>query len=791
MYISLNWIKDFVDLEGVDVEYLVNKFTMSCAEVEGFEYKGKDISGVVTAKIIDVKPVENSKKLHLLQVDKGDEVVQIVCGAPNVRVGLVTALATIGAKLGDITIGKAKLAGIESFGMCCGGDEIGISDDHSGIVELDENTPIGKDIKEVLDIEDVIIEIDNKSLTNRPDLWGHYGIAREIAAIVGKELKPLPIEIEDNFANKTKTDIVVDTPSCYRYTSANMENITKTKSDLNTQIRLFYCGMRGINLLADITNYVMLELGQPMHAFDNSIVKNIKVKNLEKAENFKTLDDTDRELPANTMVITSDNKPVAVAGVMGGQNSEINDNTTSVLIESACFDGAVVRKTAAALKLRTESSARYEKMLDPELTKTALLRYVYLVKQNDMGAKISSAITDVYNYHYPKINIKIEKDYIDNYVGVEISQERIIDILTKLQFNIISDKNGVYEIEVPSFRATKDISGKADIIEEIARVFGYDNIPPKTLKQPLIPSLLNKDVKLEYDVKYNLANRYNLNEVHSYLWYDLEMNKILNIEPTSVIRCVNSINKDNDKLRSTIIPSLLKVVYDNKNTQNEIGVFEIGRVVKSLNNDTGLVNETKSLGVVLYKKSGEQTELIVELKNILDYLFNYIIKADYELELAKNNEEYYHPVNFYNIKANNKVIGNINLLHPVTLNNLEKNSAVAVMEINFTEVIELTTNSVKFAPIAKFPTTKLDFNFLIPKNMLYKDIISYANNIETELCYNVSLLDIYEKDDEELKSYTLHYEVNSMERNLTTQDIEKFHTAVIEKFKQNNIELKI
>ena len=791
MYISLNWIKDFVDLSGVDVENLVNKFTMSCAEVEGVEYKGRELSGVVTAKIIDVKPVENSKKLHLLQVDAGDEVLQIVCGAPNVRVGLVTALAKVGAKLGDITIGKAKLAGIESYGMCCGGDEIGINDDHSGIVELDDDTPLGKDIKEVLDIEDVIIEIDNKSLTNRPDLWGHYGIAREIAALVGRELKPLNIEDVKNFEGKQKTNISVDTKSCYRYTSANMENITKTKSDLNTQIRLFYCGMRGINLLADITNYVMLELGQPMHAFDNSIVKDIKVKDLDKAEGFKTLDDMDRELPAGTMVITSAGKPVAVAGVMGGQNSEINDNTTSVLIESACFDGAVVRKTAAALKLRTESSARYEKMLDPELTKTALLRYVYLVKKNDSGAKISSDIVDIYNFKYPKINIKIEKEYIDKYIGIEIPEERIVDILTKLQFNIVNKNNGVYEIEVPSFRATKDISGKADIIEEIARVYGYDNIPPKTLKQPLIPSLLNKDVKLEYDVKYNLANRYNLNEVHSYLWYDLEMNKILDIEPTSVIRCVNSINKDNDKIRSTIIPSLLKTVYDNKNAQNEVGIFEIGRVVKNLNKETGLVNETKSLGIVLYKKQGDQKELLVSIKNMVDYLFEYIIKADYELEIGENTEKYYHPVNFYNVKVNGKIVGNINLLHPTTLNNLEKNSAVAVCEINFTEVIELKTKDVKFAPIAKFPTTKLDFNFLIPKKMLYKDIISYANSIETELCYNVSLLDIYEKEDEELKSYTLHYEVNSMERNLTTQDIEKFHTAVIEKFKQNNIELKI
>ncbi|MBQ3214278.1 MAG: phenylalanine--tRNA ligase subunit beta, partial [Clostridia bacterium] len=388
MKVSINWIKDFLDLDGINIEEAISKFTMSVAEVEGIEYKGKDIEGVVTAKILDVQPVPNSKKLHLLKVDAGNETLQIVCGAPNVRVGLITALAKVGSKLGEITIGQAKLAGIDSYGMCCGGDEIGISDDHSGIVELDENTPIGVDIKSVLQMEDIVFEVDNKSLTNRPDLWGHYGIAREFAALTGRKLKELPIQNQSDFKSLKKVNVEVSSVSCNRYTSACMENITKKQSSLNMQIRLFYCGMRGINLLADVTNYVMLELGQPMHAFDNSIVDNIQVYDLKEDTTFKTLDGADRNLQKGSMVIATNNTPVALAGIMGGENSEITDNTTSVLIESANFDAYKVRTTATSLGMRTEASARYEKSLDPELTMTALLRYVYLLKSIDGGIEV-------------------------------------------------------------------------------------------------------------------------------------------------------------------------------------------------------------------------------------------------------------------------------------------------------------------------------------------------------------------------------------------------------------------
>lgn len=788
MKVSINWIKDFVDLEGIDIENLISKFTMAVAEVEGVEYKGKNISNVVSAKIMDVQNVPNSKKLHLLKVDAGDEILQIVCGAPNVKVGLVTALAKIGAKIGNIVIGKAKLAGIESFGMCCGGDEIGISEDHSGIVELDENTPIGVDIKKILNIEDIIFEVDNKSLTNRPDLWGHYGIAREIAALTGRKLKKLDVVNEENFKGK-QVKVDVTSNACYRYTTAVMENITKKQSNLNMQIRLFYCGMRGINLLADVTNYVMLELGQPMHAFDYNIVNNIQVYDLEKDFTFKTLDSTNRNLKKGNMVIATNNTPVALAGIMGGENSEITNETTSVLIESANFDSYKVRTTAIALGMRTEASARYEKSLDPELTKQALLRYVYLVLQNDPNAKITSGITDVYNKKYPELKVDISKKFINNFVGIDIPEKTILNILESLEFKLLENNNGNYKFQVPSFRATKDINGKQDLVEEVTRVYGYDNITPKSIVQQVKPSVLEFPIKLEYDTKFALAERFDLNETHSYIWYDLATNNFLGLNPKSVIRCVNSINKDNDKIRYTIIPSLLKVVLDNKNSIEKFGTFEIGRVVKNLTKDN-LADETKSLGVVLYNKTGNLTEELLNIKEILNYLFDYIFKMNLELKPSESNTDYYHPKNFYKIFANNVEVGEIFALHPISQEKIEKDSTTVGFEINFSVLSSLMQTNIKFEKISKFPTTKLDFNFVIPKDYLFSNINNIANSIDTNLNYKVSLLDIYENKDG-TKSYTLHYEVNSLVKNLTTQDIEEFHSKVIKNFEDNNIKLKL
>ena len=788
MYISLNWIKDFVDLDGVDVMNLIKKtFTLAVAEIEGVEEKGKDLSGVVTAKIISVENHPNSNKLHILKVDKGDEIVDIVCGAPNVRVGMIVPLATIGANIGGMTISSATLGGVISNGMCCSAKEIGISDDHSGLFEFEEGTKLGVDIKKILPIEDIVFEIDNKSLTNRPDLWGHYGIAREISALTGRPLKKLDL-CNDDTSNLGKLDIRVNSDSCYRYTSATMANITKKVSPMTMQIRLYYAGMRSINMLADITNYVMLELGQPMHAFNNDIVSSIEVKNVDKDTEFTTLDNEKRVLPKDTMVILGNDEISAVAGVMGGLDSEIKDSTVSVLIESACFHPAKVRRTATALGLRTEASARYEKSLDPELTMIALRRYMYLVKCIDNGATITSDITDVYNYHYAPKKVNITLDYINNYVGVQMNEDFVISTLKALEFGVTKNDNGELEISVPTFRATKDIQGKPDIVEEVARIFGYDNIEPKSCLMEVVPVDLQRKIADEYDIKYTLATKYNLNEIHTYLWYDYDTNKLLGINPPSYLKVINSLQKYNDELRSTLVPSQLKAVIDNKEDYSNFGVFEIGSAIIGLD-DKGNSIEHKKLCVTLYDKV-ENVDRLLDLKEMLEYTLTEIVSTPITFKIAECDCEYISPINYYLIYAGTECIGFIGMVHPKTTAIIDKKCGICTCEIDFTKLIEQPKTTQMFENVSKYPQSELDFNFLVSKVTLYSEIENIAKSIKSELNYKVSLLDIFDNGDGTI-SYTLHYVIGRDDRTMTGDEIDNFHKLVIDTFANNNIKLKL
>lgn len=786
MYISLNWIKDYVDLTNVDLKALVNKFTLSCAEVEGYEEKGKDIKNVVVGKILSVENHPSSKKLHLLKVDVGKSILDIVCGAPNVRVGLIVPVAMIGGQVGEMQINKAVVGGYESYGMCCSAKELGISDDNSGLMELSENYELGRDIKDYLDIDDFIFEVDNKSLTNRPDMWGHYGIAREISALVKRDLKPLTLW--NGKSDKPKVEVSVNAKECYRYTTTTMAEIERKVSPINMQIRLYYCGMRAVNFLADITNYVMLELGQPMHAFDNALVKQIEVENTSDVTKFITLDEVERELPKNTVVIKSKGEPVAIAGVMGGLKSAINDETNSVLIESACFDSYSIRKTALNIGLRTESSARYEKSLDPELTMIALKRFVELVSEYDENAYVSAGVTDIYNYHFAPISIEITKAYIDRFIGIEIPENQIIDILSRLEFEVLVNGKGVYTVNVPSFRATKDIQGKADLVEEISRIYGYDNIVPKTTSQVIKPIDKNRDVVLEYETKFALAERYNLSEVHSYIWYDSEVNKMLGIKPSSVVKVINSIQKDNNEIRSTMVPTMLKVVAENKNDYNSFGAFEIGRVVKNMQPD-GLVDETKSLGIVLASKF-EKEELLLKLKDMVQYLMECVVKSDLRIEKGMCKIDYINPSNYYELYSGKEKIGFIGFAHPLVERKLDAKISVALCEIDFTALVGLKTIDYKLEKVSKYPKSEFDFNFVIPKNVLYSEIEKIAKSINTNLLYKVSLLDIYEPENSDMKSYTLHYQVWLNDRTMTGEELETFHKEVVNNFKENGYMLK-
>lgn len=781
MYISLNWINDYVDLTGIDIDTLLDKFTLSCAEIEGYERKGNGFDGVLTGKILSIENHPNSKKLHLLKVDVKSKVLDIVCGAPNVFVGAVVPVAVDGARVGGVTIHPAMVGGYQSFGMCCSAKELGITDDNSGLLILPDDTEIGADLKKVLPVEDVVFEVDNKSLTNRPDMWGHYGIAREISALTGRPLKQLDLYNGEWGTEQVKVD--VQSPNCYRYTSATMQNITRRVSPLEMQIRLFYAGMRPINFIADITNYIMLEVGQPMHSFDNDIVKRVGVQNLKNDEKFVTLDKEERVLAKDTMVITDGEKPVAIAGVMGGLDSEINPNTTNVLIESACFDGAKVRKTALSLGLRTEASARYEKMLDPELTMTALSRFVYIAQQYDKGAKVSSAVTDVYNFHYAPRTITITKDYVDHFVGIDIPVGKIRDILCSLQFDV-TEKDGVFTIGVPSFRNTKDINGKQDIVEEITRIYGYDNIEPMPTFQEISPRPLDKQISLEYEVKYALATRYNMHEVHSYVWYDSESNAKYNIKPESVVRIVNAINKENDQIRNSMLPSMLKVVGDNKSTYGDFGVFEIGRIATDIDKQN-LVVEHKSLGMAFYNKDGKNG--LLKAKECVDYILRYVIKLNAKYVPSKPKYEYLSPANCYDVEVGGKVVGIIASLHPA--NKPDKKADVTLVELDWDSLVECDEVETHFEQVSKYPKSELDFNWELPKDKNYAEIEKIANSIKADFEYKVSLVDVYDMPN--TKSYTIRYELYSFERTLVNEEIEAFHKNVIKVFGENNINLKL
>ena len=694
MKISINWLKDFVDLKGITTEEIIKRLTLSTAEIEEVIEYGKNTNNVVVGKILSSEKAENSSKLSLLKVDAGDKIYEVVCGAPNCKAGMLVAFAKAGGEVAGFKIEKTVIAGHISEGMCCSEKELGISDNHDGILEILDEVKVGTDIKELYNIEDTVFEVDNKSLTNRPDLWCHYGFAREVAAIFERKLKPLETSDLTIYNDKEKLNIKIEDENCYRYTGIKIENITKKVSPINLKIRLNYAGMRSLNLLADLTNYVMLEVGQPMHAFDAEKAQNIVVKKPNEQIEFVTLDNETRKINKDAIMINEKNTPVAKAGVMGGLASEVAENTTSILLESANFFATSIRRTASSLALRTEASLRYEKSLGPELTSLASARFVNLLEQIDNGARVTSSLTDVYPHKYPQITINTTVQFIENYCGIELGAKKIESILTRLGF-VVKANGEKLVVTVPSFRATKDVSIPADLVEEVARIYGYDNILPKAVEGKVKPVQQEQEHIIEHEVKLLLAEKFALSEVHTYLWNDTLANKELNIKTKGHVKVLNSTVKDNDELRSELMPSLIKIVDENKNATNEAGVFEIARVISGLDKDN-LVVEEKHLSIVLASKTKTEEELYFELKQIAEFMFKTFKNKNLELNVNKEVDvPYMHPVNSVYIAAEQKTIGHFGVMHPSVASKIDKKFAVAGLELDFSEFANLKADSIK------------------------------------------------------------------------------------------------
>ena len=790
MKVSINWIKDYVDLSGIETDELVKRFNLSTAEIEGVEYKGKDINNVVFGKVLSVKAHPESQKLHILSVDVGDEVLQIVCGAPNVYEGMVTAVCKVGGSVlaGKIRVGR--LAGVDSYGMCCAEAELGIGSDDEGIMDIKEDVKIGEDIKNVWPVDDVVFEIDNKSLTNRPDLWGHYGLAREFSAIFDRPLKKMPLEDIDKFNGLDKVSVNIETENCFRYSSMTAENISVKKSPRAMAIRLNYAGMRDINLLADLTNYVMLDTGLPMHAFDNKIVHGINVIEADENTTMLTLEGEEHRLPKNAVVIADENKvPVAIAGVKGGLKSGITEETNSVLFEAAVFDCASIRKTSRTIGLMTDSSQRYEKSLDPEVTRIAIARILYLLKEIDGGVRVTSAFSDCYKKKYDKINITLDPNFISKIVGTEISKEFIINKLKMLEFEV-REAGEKLEVGVPSFRATKDVSIKEDLVEEVARLYGYDNIVPKTLAFDCAPQEVKKSLEYEYDTKLLLAEKYDASEIHSYLWNYEDFNKSHGIEMKSYVSLLDSSNAGQSGIRSELIPTLLKCLDENKNIFDEVRVFEIGRVVSGLDDENNAV-EDKKLAVMFASQNKTEIELFNELKKAIVDVGKNIVGVELYLEEGES-VSYLHPVNSFRVKSRVADFGYIGVLHPQVKKLIDKRFNVVCCELNFEKLANTTVFAKKIKNISKYQAVEIDYNIVCDRELKYAELSRILGKYKSKILSNFELVDIYENEQTlgNKKSVTIRFNLSSFDHTLSGDEIEKFRTEFEEFLKRNNLEIR-
>ena len=769
MYISCNRLKKHIkNSDKIDWLKIWDDFTIKTAEVEGFEIKGEGLDGIVVGEVKSCTNHPKSDHLHICEVYDGKDNLQIVCGAPNVRAGLKVALIKVGGHIDGFEITARPLVGVVSNGMICSGKELGISDDHEGILELPDYVEVGKNINEYLPLKDIIVEIDNKSLTNRPDLWSHYGIAREVAAITGNEL--LPLDLEEVTARESLNIEVIDKENCLRYSGIGISNVKEKKAPLDMQVMLYYCGMRSISLLVDLTNYIMLELGQPLHAFDNKKVNKVVVKQTDGTK-FTTLDGVERDLPRGTLMITDGEKDIAIAGIMGGLNSEIDPETDSLLLEAATFDAGCIRRSAIKTGLRTEASARYEKALDPNMTEIAIKRFLYLLKQSDKNISIDTKITDVYSKKVTENIIELDKTYLRRYMGFDLDEKTVKEILTSLDFKV-EIKNDTYLVTAPTYRSTKDISNKADIVEEIARIYGYNNLTPKPLKLDLVVKKGDGYYKTEYDIKKFLAKKTKYHEIHTYIWYSNNLLERFGIDKKENITLQEK--KDNTVLRDSLSLSLFEKCITNSKNNDNYGIFEIGSVIQD--------KENRVLSIMHVCQEDKLEDSYYEVKKVVYDLFKQLYGKSVTfkkgtIDKVYANDDYTLLVEGY---------GYITCFKKSYTKACSKKTCIINAEISIEKLMDINVEAPEYKEISKYPNTTIDYTIILDKETLYEVLEKALNELSNEYIKDYKLVDVYSKD---TKNITIRFTLGSNEKTLSSEEIENTSKYIMETLEEKGYKI--
>lgn len=793
MYISLNWINDFIKLPSkIKTEKISEELTQHTVEVEGFFDQTNMFKGVVVGKVLETRKHPNADKLQLAVVDINNEKLEIVCGASNLKTGQLVPVAQIGAVLPNgLEMKEVEIRGEKSCGMICAEDELGLGNEHEGIMVLDKKAKTGQSFAQYLKYKDTILEIDNKSLSNRPDLLSHYGIAREFSAIFDTSLKPYSKFVDDKiqFTEEKLKVKVEEKDLCPRYMAVKISNIVIKESPQWLKDRLIAVNQKPINNIVDLTNYIMLETGQALHAFDANKVDEIIVRLSKKGEKIKTLDDKERELDEKVLVIADSKNPIAVAGIMGGVKSEIDEKTTSIILEAANFDAQTIRQGSQSLGLRTEASTRFEKSLDHHLSPQAIYRFIFLLKKLDLDYKIDSELVDINNTLDEEKSIDLDLEWLNKKIGQEIPKEMVKKILSRLGFEIIEKENNIFSVKIPSWRATKDISIKEDLVEEVLRLYGYDKIKSKLPTITLAVPIKNELRTLERKLKNILYLKYSLNEMYNYSFLGEDQLKKLNIDFSNYLTLANPLSGIHKLLRQTLIPGLIANVKTNQAQSGSLRFFEIARLFMDIASDVSknkegtefLPYQEDYLGIAL---ADDNKQVFDKLKSLVVNLLQNILSSDVKIEFieAINKSPWADDHLATYLIINGQKLGEISLISSQVENNLNLKKKVAVLEIGLNNLLKLykLNENKEFKGFAKFPQMIRDLAFVVDKKVMYNDLQNSIKDFHN-LISKVELFDVYEgnKLENNQKSLAFHVYYQSEEKTLTKEEVDNIQKELI------------
>ena len=790
MYVSLNWLKDFVDIpEGISPDELGQLITKKTAEIEGFVDEKTKFNNMCVGLIEKIEAHPDADSLKVCQVNVGNEVVQIVCGGDNIYEGMYCAVTLPGSMVrwhgeGELVeIKKTKLRGVESYGMIAAASELDLPDENEtehGVMDIKNAPQPGTPLSEYFEKDDIIFEFDNKSLTHRPDLWGHYGIARELAALLNTKLKPFTPKVEIPTSGETVDVDIQDQSLCPRYVGLRISGVKVAPSPQWLADRLKAIDHGLYNNIVDVTNYVMEEVGQPMHAFDaRQINGGIIVKRAKNGEKFTDLKENEHELTDEMLVIADHKQNVALAGIIGGENSKIAEDTTDIILEAANFHPSNVRRTSVKLGVRTDSVQRFEKSLDPKNAMTAILRAAELILQICPEAKIAGPLTDINNSKDQEKTIKLSVSKTASKIGVELDAKTITELLTKLEFDVSEIDQDTLAVIVPSFRATKDVNIADDLTEEVARLYGYDNIPAVI---PTLPARLpseNHTRKSEHKLRKILSYGLGYTESYNYSFYGKKELENCLIPDENHVLLQNYLSEDQTHMRISMIPNLVKNLQENIKHFESFKIYELGHTYTEIGEFFPL-EENHCTGAIVSKEKGNDN--FYQAVKAVETIFSELKLANFKIQKGIEAAPFAHPNKadtFMNQKG--QTLAKLFVLHPsVAKNHNLENHQVAIFDINLTTVLEQPKKTVKYKTINRYPSIDLDISVVIDSDVEVGTLLSAIQKASKQLISNVALFDIYEGEHVEAGKKAVAFKVTlqAADRTLTDNDMAEVQTNI-------------